>query len=61
MELGRDAFGRRRDPLHQLDDDAVGVLDLEVALAPLFGFDGREDRGAGGGQALVLGVDVVDD
>lgn len=41
--------------------DSVRVLDLEVPLAPLLGLDRREDRGAGGGEARVLGVDVVDD
>ena len=48
-------------PLDELDDDPVGVGHLEVALAPRLGLDRRRDRHALALEALVLGVDVVDD
>ncbi len=59
--LRGDTLGRRPDPFDRLDDDAGGILDLEIALAPFLALDRREDRGPGGGQALALGIDAVDD
>lgn len=51
----------RLNPLHQLQDDAVRVGDLEVAFAPGFGFDRGDDRDACAVEAVVFGIDVVYD
>jgi len=59
-EPSAETLRRAQAVLHEVHDDTVRVLDLEVPLAPLLGLDRREDRGSSGGEPLVLGVDGVD-